>query len=474
MPLSSDGVTPYSMIKIDKHNRWKLGLLFIAPLIFLVQKFTTAGIRLSDTNLYYSMGEAVLKGRHLYTDIFFTNLPLFPYISAFYTIASGKNLILFYLIGSIEAVICYALIFIIGYLKTRHFMSSLLGALLFLYSFTILYISDSQTGVLTATIFLLLGYLYIERGKNYLYGGVFLALSFVTKAYFAPVIAAFFLAELVHRKTKNMLHLIAGFIGALSLIAGPYLLLAPRTMITQLMYAGMRSVGFPKLELLKYVATFDFVLLVICVSIFYFGKKNMLHLFAVIFFALYFIIRGSIYPIYLCMIIPFLVITAQDILYRINNRIANKKIVPLLVFCYVLSMFFIYVNDYSKLGIIDKVNEIVARIKKEHPSYIYGVADLAPALSQQTGIPLLEGVIDTNAEIFQKGFLNKKILSAQAVKQKTIIVTEGIYMPDIKIDEQMDDNTFDKKFLLKSCKQIGKYPVQGQELINMIYLFKCY
>lgn len=462
------------MFHIDKRNRWKIALLIIAPVVFFIEKYVHAGIRLSDTNLYYAMGEAVLHGKFLYKDIFFTNLPLFPYISAFYTILSGKNLIFYYLTGSLEAIVCYLLIFIIGYIKTRDFVISFLGAILFLFSFTILYISDSQTGVFTASLFLLLGYVYIEQGKRYVTGGIFLALCLLTKAYFAPVVAAFFIAPLLAKSVKSVIKMVTGFSFAFAFIAGPYLITFPSEIITQLSYAGMRSVGFPKLELLKYVATFDFVLLCVFAASFIVWKKNNLIAVASLFFVLYFVIRGSVYPIYLCMIIPLVSIHAQEIGHILQRRMQNKKILPIIISGYIISMFFIYINDYARLGMVNHIEEMSTRIRKEKSSFIYGVADLAPALSQKTGLPLLEGIIDTNAEIYQKGFLDKIKLSELAVQKKAVIISEGIYMPQYKIDEKMDDNTFDKKFLLAQCKEISHYPVQGQELINRIYLFKCF
>ena len=462
------------MFTIDKRNRWKIALLIIVPVIFFIEKYVNAGIRLSDTNLYYAMGDAVLHGKFLYKDIFFTNLPLFPYISAFYTVLSGKNLIFYYLTGSLEAVVCYLLIFIIGYIKTRDFVISFLGAILFLFSFTILYISDSQTGVLTATLFLLLGYLYIEQGKRYITGGIFLALCLLTKAYFAPVVAAFFVAPLLAKSLKPVIRMIIGFSMAFAFIAGPYLATFASEMITQLSYAGMRSVGFPKLELLKYIATFDFVLLCVFATGFILWRKNNLIAVASLFFVLYFVIRGSVYPIYLCMIIPLVSIHAQEIGHILQHRMQNKKILPIIVGGYIISMFFIYINDYARLGMVTHIEEMSTRIRKEKPLYMYGVADLAPALSYKTNIPLLEGIIDTNAEIYQKGFLDKTNLSKLAIQKKAVVISEGIYMPEYKIDEKMDDNTFDKKLLLSKCRELSHYPVQGQELINRIYLFKCF
>jgi hypothetical protein len=462
------------MFHIDKRNRWKIALLIIAPVVFFIEKYVHAGIRLSDTNLYYAMGEAVLHGKFLYKDIFFTNLPLFPYISAFYTILSGKNLIFYYLTGSLEAIVCYLLIFIIGYIKTRDFVISFFGAILFLFSFTILYISDSQTGVLTASLFLLLGYVYIEQGKRYVTGGIFLALCLLTKAYFAPVVAAFFIAPLLAKSVKSVIKMVTGFSFAFAFIAGPYLITFPSEIITQLSYAGMRSVGFPKLELLKYVATFDFVLLCVFAASFIVWKKNNLIAVASFFFVFYFVTRGSMYPIYLCMIIPLLSIHAQELGSILQQRIQNKKILPIIISGYIISMFFIYINDYARLGMVNHIEEMSTRIRKEKPSFIYGVADLAPALSQKTGVPLLEGIIDTNAEIYQKGFLDKTKLSKLAVQKKAVIISEGIYMPEYKTDEKMDNNTFDKKLLLSKCKEMSRYPVQGQEFINRIYLFKCF
>ena len=153
---------------------------------FLIIKIVNNSIRLSDTNIYFNIAHQIVNGKLLYQDIFFSNFPVFAYLSSFYFLITGKNIELFYFTSSIEVTIITVLIYFITYRKTKDYIISILSSSLYIFSLMVLSTSDHQTGVFTAVLFAVLSYLFLQERKIVL-SGIFIALSIFTKAYFFPI-----------------------------------------------------------------------------------------------------------------------------------------------------------------------------------------------------------------------------------------------------------------------------------------------
>src|SRR5690349_18321904 len=85
----------------------------ILTLPFFLLKITNLGIWLSDTNIYFYTGYQLLQGKSLYKDIFFTNFPLIPYVSALYFVLTRGNLPLFFFTATLEVLVAGFLIYVI-------------------------------------------------------------------------------------------------------------------------------------------------------------------------------------------------------------------------------------------------------------------------------------------------------------------------------------------------------------------------
>lgn len=170
--------------------------------LFLLLKVTNLGIRLSDTNIYFYTGYALLQGKVLYRDIFFTNFPLLPYASSLYYLLTFKQLSLFYFTAAIEAAITGFLLYQIVLKQTKQQLLATLSAAMYLFSFLLLATSEHQTGVFLASVFAVTSY-YFFTEKRFLLTGIFIALALLTKAYFLPIFATYIIVLLFNKYNRE-------------------------------------------------------------------------------------------------------------------------------------------------------------------------------------------------------------------------------------------------------------------------------
>ncbi len=104
----------------------------------LLYKAGNMGVRLSDTNIYFYTGYQILQGKILYKDIFFTNLPLLPYLSSLYFLLTGGNITLFFLTPIIEVSAVGFLIYSIAYKQHKSQSIAIFSSLIYLFSFIVL------------------------------------------------------------------------------------------------------------------------------------------------------------------------------------------------------------------------------------------------------------------------------------------------------------------------------------------------
>ena len=448
--------------------------IFILILAFFIFKLSNLGIRLSDSNIYFYTGYKILHGSVSYRDIFFTNFPLLPYISSIYFLLTAGNLTLYFLTPMIEVPAVAFIIYLIIFKKYEDKLMSFISSALYLFSFIILSTSDHQSGVFIASLFSVLGY-YFYLNKKYLISGVFVALMLLTKAYFLPILLSFIVLFLWKKKYKAAVRFGAGaaIIGIIVML--PTLIFGFQDFIKDVfIYSLTRSAGIEKNGIIWFFITHDLPLFILLIFNLIMIKKNkffgLVSLFGILFIFFY----KDVYFLYLNFLIPFLALSYPEFEKIIKEKFGVQKLMlPTFIFGFLIFSFVTYTNGFRNLQKInlDKATEI---IKKENPKSLYGVNDVAPALAYLSGVPMLNNIIDTNANIYRKGFLNSKKLTTDAIKQKAIIVAHGAYYPEMGVNEEVTDEIFDKSQIKKSCKLIGSFPVQTEGPENRLNLLKCY
>lgn len=451
-----------------------LPIIFLV-LFFLFLKFQNTAIKISDTNIYWYTAYAITQGQLLYKDIFFTNFPLFPYISAVYFFLVGKQLSLYYFTSAIEVCINSLLIFYIIYTQTKKYRYAFSSFIIYLFSFMVLSTSDHQTGVFAASLFGILCFYFFTKEK-FIYAGAFLSLTFLTKAYFLPFIATIFLITLLSKNKKNFLNLLAGFLLLSVFVLTPSFLFAFSEFVNNVFtYSLSRSAGIEKSGILWFFITKDFFFFVILMFNIFYIKKNLLFGIFSILSILFFFTYKDTYYLYLNFMAPFLVLSLPNLLEYIETKThIQKMVLPTIIIVSVMVNLGIYLSGFRNLQSIPDYQELTDTILQHNPDFLYGVNDTAPALAYSTQIPLMNNIVDTNANIFRKKFLDAKKLTKDATTRKTILVAHGTVYKEFNIEEYAVDEIFDLEQVKKSCTVIKSVPVFSEGYINRISLLKCY
>ena len=172
--------------------------------------------------------------------------------------------------------------------------------------------------------------------------------------------------------------------------------------------------------------------------------------------------------------IPFLCLSLPSLLHYLKQKIAlQNALASILIVVFILINLFVYLRSYATLQKLDYIEEIVALVKKENPSVIYGTNDVAPALAYLTTTPLLENIIDTNPNIYRKGYLHATGMTKKAIEQNALFVGHGMHYPEANIRQDITDEIFDPRQLSSSCHIKGLYPVRMEGAQNRIVLFRC-
>jgi len=462
-------------------------ILFLGIVFFLSLKISNLGIRLSDTNIYFLTSFNILQGKVLYKDIFFTNLPLFPYISSFYFLITKGNLPVFYLTSAIEVSIISLLIYCIVFAKTKDKIVSVTSSFLYLFSFIVLSTSDHQTGVFSASLLMLLSYVFLGKNK-YFVSGLFAGLCLLTKIYFIPIAFSFiFFIMFAGKKGElkkldffkllsfRLFYFLVGLILISAAILIPSYIFSKGEILNNLLYSFSRLQGLSKSHIFSFFIIHDFFLFMLLIFNLFNYKKNLLFSFISFFSIVFLFYYQDIYYLYLNFFIPFLALSFFNFNSFIKEKLnPQRMVIPTIVVIAILINFLIYVSSYKNLQKVEGVRDFLEIIKKEKTQYLYGINDVTPALSYLTNVNLLENIIDTNENIFKKKILNKTILTKKAIQNKTMIVSYGAYYPTMGIEEILLSEIFEKNLVLKKCNLVYSSPIKSEGMANRLNLLKCF
>ncbi len=455
-------------------NSKHLPIIFFL-LLFFVAKITNLGVRLSDTNIYFDVAYQISQGKLIYRDLFYANFPFFPYISSLYYFLVGKSIELFYITSALEAIAISSLIYYITYDKTKNALVSFFGSIIYVFSFIVLSTSDHQTGVFTASLFAVLGYLFLQK-KNFFLSGLFVALSFFTKAYFIPIVISFFIYLFLQKNYKDTIRFAITFIATCLVITLPFLLLAQKEFINDVFkFSLTRPAGILKSGVAWFFIGKDFLLFVILAFNIFNFRKNIFFALISVFSIILFFSFQDVYYLYLNFVVPFLCLSFYEFYIFWTEKLKLQKMIILfIVTIFVLISVYNYFSNYRDLQKIDDFKKIVQIINNEHPKYLYGVDDITPALLNTTKVLPLENVRDAHEYFFSKKILDKEFLTNKAVHSRTIIISHGAFYPYLNINEQILDGIFNKQLVLKSCRLLDSVPVKSEGVVNRINLFKCF
>ncbi len=421
-----------------------------------------------------SIAYELLSGHKLYADIFFTNLPLFAYISEIYFLITKGDIYVFYFTSSLEAALVAMVIYKIVYRETSDYITSLSSSLLYLFSLVILFVTNGQQGIITASLFAVVAYYFLQKGK-YLLAGTFLSLCFLTKGYFIIVILPFFLKTLLQKNRKNY-HLYIAFVTLTALVILPFVLGSLKEALRDtVQFYLSKGVGMSKGTIFQHVLIYDPLLLILLFYNILRIHKNLFFGTLSLLFIFYFTFSAGFYYVYLGMITPFLCISYPNFYFSLKKLFQPQKYIQItVVSMYVFYPLLMYLLSFSSLNKINHFPEMVATIKKEKPSYIYGVSSLSPILAYETGTPLLENIVDTNEDLYKNKIYDGTKLTREAIQKRTMLISVGSFYPDQNIREDIVNISIDKSLAKKHCRYVIGFRENIGAGVNMVNFYRCY
>lgn len=439
--------------------------------LFIIIKFTNLGIRFSDSNIYFYTASEILKGRLLYKDLFFTNLPLFPYISSIYAYVL-RSIDLYYLTAAVEAAMVGLLIYYLVYKKTQNGKFGLVAQIFYLGSFIVLSTSDHQTGVFLASLFSILAYYFFTEKKAVL-SGIFTGFAVFTKAYYLPIFISLALYYLIKERKRLALYLL-GFVGFSSIVLFPFLVFAREEMISQVVnYSLFRQQGLDKFNIVLFYIKHDFIFILLSIYSISNIRKNLLLGLIIMVSGVFLLAYKDVYYLYLNIFAPFIPLVVVDVYNNHKEKITKHmwRILSVLTVVFFIN-FYIYFANYFSMQKVDNIREMLNIIKIEKPKYLYGVEEIIGAVSVLSETPLLPGVTDTNENIFNSGLLNAKKLTEMAINNETIIILKGASYQG-EVNDPILTSVVEEDLVYKHCRFLKEYPIKTEGAINRITMFSC-
>lgn len=449
--------------------------------LFLLITLPFTGAAFSDTNVYLLMGSRILGGELLYRDMLHTNLPLFPYVAALYQTVTAGSVYWYYATSLLECVAGAFGLFLIVRRMNVSVRLQVLTPVLYLFSFTVLITSQHQTGIFTASLLAIYGY-YLYLCNRFVFSGILFGLMLSVKGYFLPVWCAIALYDIISRRYRSW-SLIVPATGAVLVTLIPTILSGWPEMMQQLFgYSAIRPAGLDKLRILMFFGSGEWLFLVPAGYVLYHIRRYTAPALVLIFVFIFVLLYRDIYYFYLNMFLPFLVLSAIIFLHDMErSRFAQAVtgIAGVVIVVSLISSLIRFLTTYAYINSIDNYGSLEAAVLAESPDYVYGSAEFLPLISYTTGIPILNGMLDTNLNMFRKGIFDAQAITEDIIKTDTVVIGQGIdtVVPVngqiMQIQDTLLTEIYDKETILESCEQKYKHPVTLESAVNEIHVYTC-
>lgn len=469
--------------------------VFVAiAFLFLLLKYSNIAPRLSDEGFYFYSAHLLSQGILPYRDFFFQHLPGQLLLLAGVLKVTGFSLTVMKIIPLLFSLASAWLLYRIleelrddkrslslcdkGGLKD---VNGLLGAGLFLFSFTALATTDHATGVHEAVFFLLLFWYFLTKlpTTNYqlLFSGLSLFTGLTFRIYILPAALGILLFWILSsskftgnwkQKTSKLLQtsvpLVCSVIPYFILNISLWKTFGDKFLEPVWHYHFLKSEGIDKGKVLGFFAANEWILLILgfvgvvgvawgsfrfnnqVLEIGRFGKPKLLYyaLFGLLGQLGFLLVFADIYYFYLLTIVPFLVVFAVLVLTEVgklggvgeiggNKRTFSFTKVPFLILAvFGVVNFQNYYQNHAKVSVVP-LEEIVTLLRQGFAGQgddgkIFGDYTLTPLLALSADLTITDNEVDTNKKRYDAGYLeNKKLVE--------ILKKSDIYVQTARIEE---------------------------------------
>ncbi|MBI4359262.1 MAG: hypothetical protein HY577_01640 [Candidatus Nealsonbacteria bacterium] len=452
---------------------WSFVLLVIS--VFLGFKLTNLTFHFGDGNAYFYMAQAVTQGELPYQDFFLADPPFLVFFLAGLRLFFGDHLLFYQALPIILELATALILFLL--LKKQNNPWAFLAPLVYLFSFSVLALSDYLTGVQLVVFLFVLALFFFERGHPFL-SGLFWGLSALTKLYILPAFVGFALFVFLEKDRRILVRLIGGLVFCLFLVLGPLALLSfPRVVDDLLIHHLNRPAGLNKPEVFAFLFKREWLLigLALAGALVSRQKKFLLPFCLTVVFLLFF---PDLYYTYFGSLLPYLVILSLSfVAWLWAKSLAGQDWSIFILVLYILFLgvsFWYYQQSFFVHGRFLNATEIAAYLKtRPEPFPLYGSHEVAPLVALLSQKKLLNGYIDTNAQVFASGALDLEAVSRAAVQNGVFLLARITDRPEEGITDFGYEGFFSPRAFRESCQRLKEFPSTAQELDNHLVIYRC-
>jgi hypothetical protein len=339
------------------------------------------------------------------------------------------------------------------------------------------------TGLYFVLLLLNLGFYW---QKKPILAGICWGLASLIKLYTVPGLMAWIVWVIFSKKlakNHNQWHYLKNFLLSYGLTVAvvmlPFMLISPKQILDYLIFHQFnQTVGISKLKIFNFFLSKDLILILASLS----GiilTRNLLIGSAVLFWLIFYLVFKDLYYVYLGVFAPWLTAGFLQLLTWLKNQwpqnqLGQKLGLSLLI---LTTMFYlaIWPHQTTRLeGRFTQAKQAADYIQQlEKNQALYGSHEVAPLMALMANKKLYNNHIDTNAQLFSSGALDKQAISKQAVENGVYLLTKVVNIPQNTNVDAGYQNYFDQKLFKKYCQRLKIIEGAGYELFDDIAIYDC-
>lgn len=418
---------------MDYKNKLIYSLPFVFVLIFLI--IVHKGLIVAqpgDENVYYYMAKLAAEGKIPYKDFFYAHPPLHIYILALIYGIFGFNVVILKLVPLISCLVTAFFIYKIARAKFGA-NEALAAMVLFLFSYSVMFNSVFSFGIMTATMFLVIGYYCFAVKNSYLAAGIFFGLAGITRLLSLIPIAVFLFLSFLSNK-KSFLKLSSSFLAVFFSVNIIFLIIAGSSYVDFAYKYHLLKGSGAKENFTEYFGIIKLNWLLFLSAVLYiFAKKDKaINVLAAISAAylLSLLLLKKLFGFYFIIVFPFLaVIGAYSIINVYKSLKFGRKTKLTIASALLLIFLWNLGSDASflwKIGFrgFERGNDLAEFISLNsgEKTVLFGDESITPLLALTANKRIAYDLADTNTEVFASGLINLKPILNKLKNEDTLFI----------------------------------------------------
>ena len=431
----------------------------IITLIFVVIEVQGLAAKIpGDEQVYFYMGKLVSEGNIPYRDFFYAHPPVQIIIYAIVLKIFGGSLLSLKATSLLATVLTAFLLFKIGLTKFNK-ATAIIGVLLFLFSYEVLFTADYGIGINLATFFFMLSLYFLLVKESYLSAGIVMGIAGLTRLYTIIPIGIVLLLVLLKNR-KLFISMLIGFLSTWLLGNILLLVLFGSNFLTPVYAYHFMKQRVPSalLESLGLVFSSNWLILISAATIFLVKNKKKVQMIGLISIAYIFFIMtlNKPFTFYFILIFPLLGLIGgyglSTIYKKIKVPINIKRAIAILFFLFFLWLVIpntIFLTRFNFLPFqpLGEMNDI---IKGHAPTntMLFGDDATVPLLAFISDRNIVNNMVDTNDQVFSSKVIDLENTLLNLAKEPVSLI------------------------VIRPKKGIGSFPMMRAYLQERCSLFK--